>query len=207
MANEMVTPCSGPGIAVADGKIQVYGPRRMAWDRYGCALDQHNGIRWDPATGKIWSAPDSDISWTRAQPDPKTVTPGGKANTLLGDFTYTITSRQCMRSNIRCSLADGFASGFLVSGDWWVIRRVTSVTLNGASTHADSQSAWFMAPSTGTWLGAPLADWELMRDVGPNVIYKVRFQWWLDVLAGSTSSQDTITIRFPHVLVESRSFP
>lgn len=55
----MASPCLGCGtITDANGDLTIYGARSSAWKpRYGPSIDDVNGLRCDPETGKLWVAP------------------------------------------------------------------------------------------------------------------------------------------------------
>jgi hypothetical protein len=63
----MASPCLGCGTTTdANGDLTILGARSSAWKtRYGPDIDASNGLRCDPATGKLWVAPPNKINtWT-----------------------------------------------------------------------------------------------------------------------------------------------
>lgn len=55
----MASPCLGCGTTTdANGDLTISGARSSAWKtRYGPSIDDVNGLRCDPTTGKLWVAP------------------------------------------------------------------------------------------------------------------------------------------------------
>jgi hypothetical protein len=132
-----VLPCTGPGIGIdeATGGVTVNGPRKLAW-RSACDINLHNGLKFDPPSGKLWASPDPDVKWTQVQPAQVSYDPAHTGSHAYTPYKISLTTRDCMRTHARLHISNGMSTYFMNSGDWWVTRRQVDVTIDGESTHS-----------------------------------------------------------------------
>lgn len=200
----MAGTCYGDGLTVdGQGRLALDGPVEAEWPPGPtCSIAVNNGIKTDPATGKLWVAPRSIIARDSAVGINRETVPNGTGIDNLTTTTLQMQARQCERMMSVFHVTGGYFAVRQATGNFWILQRYLTIEVNGAPVAftgmqpiggAENNSGGIISQS------GPVENVTLTTELDPGDLIKLTAHWEMSILTFSANGANGVTWRPPRL--------